>query len=245
MLILVINLDREEKRLLHMRDEFSAHGLEFQRVAAVDARNLSDEVIASRRKGAPNFYELGAGEVACFLSHRRCWEIAADSAETHTLVCEDDLFLGKDAGSVLADRAWMPEDDGIVKVEASRFRIMLGKRAVSEVQGRSVHALYRDYAGAGAYVLSRTCARELLDMTESFCDPVDQFLFNRTIPGWHGRPVYQLVPAVAIQEVFLKPRSGQALGSALQGERRTKRRTGLGKLRREVTRPFEQVAGVV
>lgn len=245
MLILVINLDREKKRLQHMRKEFSALGLAFQRVAAVDAARLSDETIAAYRKGKPNFYELGVGEVACFLSHRKCWEIAAESAENHTLVCEDDLFLGENAGEVLASGDWMPADGGIVKVEASRFKTLVGKVPVAEIAGHGVFALHRDYAGAGAYIISRDCARELLALTETFCDPADQFLFNRTVPGWHGRPIYQLMPAVAIQEVFLKPASGQALGSALQGERRTKRRTGFDKLRREAARPFEQLGGVI
>lgn len=241
MKILVINLDRSPDRLAHMRKVFDAQGLSFERVPAVDAQNLSPEEIARWRQGEPNFYELGPGEVGCFLSHRKCWEIAAASPEPFTVICEDDIFLGRNAAAVLGSHDWIPRDAGIVKLEGSRPKVLLGKRSAGEVDGRTLYPLLRDFTAAGCYMVSRTCAARLVAATETFCDPVDQYLFAGNLPYSHGQPVLQLVPAVAIQEFFLTTPSDLKLGSALRGERRAKRRTGFEKFRREVIRPFEKI----
>lgn len=240
MKILVINLDRSPDRLAHMRKVFDAQGLSFERVPAVDAQNLSPEEIARWRQGEPNFYELGPGEVGCFLSHRKCWEIAAASPEPFTVICEDDIFLGRNAAAVLGSHDWIPRDAGIVKLESIRHKVLVEKAKRAEVDGRTVHRLLRDFAASGCYLISRDCAARLVLASETFCDPLDQYLFNGDLPYSHGEPVLQLVPAVAIQEFFLTTPSDLKLGSALRGERRAKRRTGLEKLKREITRPFKQ-----
>jgi len=242
MKILVINLDRSPDRLQHMRTVFGEQGLAFERVPAIDAKTLSEAEIARWRQGTPNFYELGSGEVGCFLSHRKCWEMAAANPEPFTVICEDDIFLGRNAAAVLSDHRWIPAHAGIVKLEASRHKVLLGKDKAAEIDGRSLHLLLRDFTAAGCYLVSRQCAARLVAATETFCDPVDQYLFNGNLPHSHGEPVFQLVPAVAIQEFFLRNPSDMTLGSALRGERRAKRRTGFEKIRREIARPFQKLA---
>lgn len=242
MKILVINLDRSPDRLEHMHKVFAEQGLSFERVSAVDANNLSAEEIMLWRQGEPSFYELGAGEVGCFLSHRKCWEIAAASSEPYTVICEDDIFLGHNAAAIFGSFAWLPDDAGIVKLEASRHKVLIGTEKAAEIDGRTLHPLLRDFTAAGCYLISRQCAAHLVAMTNTFCDPVDQYLFNGNLPYSHNEKILQLVPAVAIQEFFLRNSSEMTLGSALRGERRDKRRTGLEKLKREVSRPFEKIA---
>src|SRR5690606_23429838 len=87
----------------------------------------------------------------------------------------------------------------------------------------------------------RDCAARLVLASDTFCDPLDQYLFNGDLPYSHGEPVLQLVPAVAIQEYFLTGPGNMTLDSTLRGERRAKRRTGFEKLRREVARPFQKL----
>lgn len=242
MRILVINLDRSPDRLGHMHSVFAERGLSFERVAAVDAHDLGEEEIARWRQGVPSFYVLGAGEVGCFLSHRKCWQIAAASREPFTVICEDDIFLGRNADAILGRHDWIPTGAGIVKLEVIRQKVLLGRQPVVWVEGRSVHRLLRDFAGSGCYVVSREGAARLLVATTSFCDPVDQYLFHGGLPHSHGEAVFQLVPGIAIQEYFLRRPFGLALGSTLQGERRTKRRTGMKKIAREICRPLERTA---
>jgi len=241
MKILVINLDRSPERLAHMRAMFSEAGLSFERVPAVDSRELTDEDIAKWRQGVPNFYELRAGEVACFLSHRRCWEIAAANDDHFTVICEDDIYLGRNAAAVLSSSRWIPGNVGIVKLEASGRPAIVSRDEAARIDNRKLHRLHHDTSGSACYLISAACARRLLEKTYTFCDPVDQHLFNSELPYTHGEAVFQLVPAPAIQEFLLKRKGTATLGSTLRGERPNKRRTGLRKIMRELTRPFEKL----
>ncbi|WP_299934586.1 glycosyltransferase family 25 protein [uncultured Nitratireductor sp.] len=242
---LVINLERETSRLAHMRRVFGEQGLDFEVIKAVDAKELSLEHLEVGRVGEPRFYELGAGEVACFLSHRKCWEIAASSDSQYTVICEDDLYLGDNAAAIFGDSNWIPAGTGIVRLEACRPKHLVGTRAVASFSGRQLHVLFRAYAGAGAYILERGFASELIREAEFFSDPVDQFLFNPDRLARRDRVFYQLSPAVAIQEYFLKPETERELGSVLRGERRAKRLVGLSKLQREIGRPVKQFSSFV
>lgn len=242
MKVLVINLDRSPERLEHMRKMFGEQGHSFERVAAVDAKALSQAEIARWRQGTPNFYELGPGEIGCFLSHRKCWEMAAASLDPFTVVCEDDIFLGRNADAIFSGCDWVPAGAGIIKLEASHPKVLLGKDKVAEIDGRSLHLLLRDFTGASCYLVSRDCAARLVAATTTFSDPVDQYLFNGNLPYSHGESVLQLVPAIAVQETFLRNLSELTLDSALRNERRARRRTGLEKFRREILRPFEKLA---
>lgn len=214
---LVINLERETARLGHMRKVFGEQGLDFTVVKAVDAKLLSQEELKVGRTGTPRFYELGAGEIACFLSHRKCWEIAAQSEDAYTIICEDDIFLGENASAIFGDESWIPADAGVVRLEACRPKTLIGKAAVSTVAGRKVHPLRVAHAGAGAYLISRSCAQVLHANSRAFCDPVDQFLYSSRSFFDDSLVIYQVNPSPAIQEVFL--RKDRILGSSLFGER--------------------------
>ncbi|MBY8917418.1 glycosyltransferase family 25 protein [Nitratireductor sp. L1-7-SE] len=214
---LVINLERETARLAHMRRVFGEQGLDFEVVKAVDAKLLSPEQLKAGRTGKPRFYELGAGEIACFLSHRKCWEIAAKSEDAYTIVCEDDIFLGENAAAIFGDDGWIPEGAGVVRLEACRPKTLIGKAAVSTVAGRKVHPLRVARAGAGAYLISRSCAQVLHTNSRVFCDPVDQFLYSSGLFHKKSFGIYQIDPSPAIQEVFLK--NDRVLGSSLFKER--------------------------
>ncbi|WP_367718462.1 glycosyltransferase family 25 protein [Nitratireductor sp. GISD-1A_MAKvit] len=242
---LVINLERETDRLAHMRRVFGEQGLDFEVVKAVDATQLSQRELEAGRSGEPRFYELGAGEIACFLSHRKCWEIAAKHRDAYTIICEDDIFLGENASAVFGNADWVPTGTALVRIEACRPKSLIGNRPVAQVGGRQLFPLFKAFAGAGAYVISREIATEFLEDTKVFGDPVDQFLFNPERIEGRGLKFLQLNPAVAIQEYFLKPEEHRELGSALRSERRGKRRSGVAKLTREALRPFQQFSSFV
>lgn len=214
---LVINLERETARLAHMRKVFGEQGLDFTVVKAVDAKLLSPEDLKVGRTGKPRFYELGAGEIACFLSHRKCWEIAAQSEDAYTIICEDDIFLGENASAIFGDASWIPADAGVVRLEACRPKTLIAKAAVSTVAGRKVHPLRLAHAGAGAYLVSRRCAQMLFANSRVFCDPVDQFLYSSGLCSKQEFETYQIDPSPAIQEIFLK--KDRSLGSSLFKER--------------------------
>src|SRR5690606_7861017 len=118
------------------------------------------------------------------------------SPEPFTVICEDDIFLGRNAAAVLGGSNWIPADAGIVKLEVIRQKVLVTKHASGEIDGRYVHRLLRDFAGSGCYVISRKSAARLGAVSATFCDPIDQYLFNGNLPYSHGETVFQLVPGV-------------------------------------------------
>ncbi|TPM24261.1 glycosyltransferase family 25 protein [Mesorhizobium sp. B2-3-5] len=101
------DLDRSVDRLTGVTAEFSRIGIQFERVAGVDAAT-----------GAPFIAPpLTEAEVCCFLSHRRCWQIIVDGPDQYGAVFEDDVVFSHDAGSLLADDIWIPRGADVVKLE--------------------------------------------------------------------------------------------------------------------------------
>lgn len=221
------------------------HGLPFTRVRAVDGRLLTpDEIRALSRPKRIAAGFLVPGEIGNFLSHRACWRAAAAGPDDHTLILEDDVHIGADAGAILSRTDWIPADADIVKLETFE-ETRLGRVVASTVSGREVRRLRGRHLGAAAYIVSRRIAPKLLSMSESFGDPVDHFLFDPVLPDFHSLKVYQLVPALFRQDDNggWTEASHPALRSNLADERRPlrPRLDRRQKIVREFKRPFLRI----
>lgn len=246
----LINLDRSPQRLAHMRETFAGLGLDFVRVPAVDGRQLDEGELNGRLSGNGRFYRLGPGEVGCFLSHRRFWEIVSAGDDDYAAVFEDDIHLSQVAKEVLPRSDWIPADADIVKLETTVVPTLVDRVPKHIVADRRIVRLRGNHTGTAGYIISRDGARKLLSMSEMFADPVDQFMFNVDLPAFRKLTIYQIEPALCAQDWAVeKERSVSALASLLKDERSThfapKKRTGLAKLKREFTRPFERMGVVV
>jgi glycosyl transferase family 25 len=196
----LINLDRVPERLALMEERFAAHGATFERVPAVDARLLSDADIARHVDGIGYWGRLSRSEVACFLSHRLCWQRIADRDLPYALVLEDDVRLGEDVGELLAQIHWIPEDADLVKLETSLKPVWLDRSVAARVASRSVTRLYSSHDCTAAYVVSLATARRLLRETERFRDEVDELLFTERSALSRSLTIYQMDPAPFAQE---------------------------------------------
>ena len=246
MKILVINLDRSPERLQRMASLLAGLHLQFDRVAAVDGRALSKAEMRGWVHEMGHFYRLRAGEIGCFLSHRKCWEIAARGAPGEfTIVLEDDIIFGRNAGEILSTSGWIPADADIIKLETNLHRTYTDRAPAASVSARKIVRLRAAHVNAAAYAISSGAAKRLLTMSESFCDPVDHFLFDPVSPAFRELVIYQLTPAVYVQDGNASNPTLVASDSTLHQERRENRRTGIAKLRRELERPFEQGAALL
>jgi glycosyl transferase family 25 len=243
MKILVINLDRSPKRLQRMAWLLSGLDLAFDRVSAVDGRKMDEDDQSRWVPGPGHYYRLRAGEIGCFLSHRKCWEIAArGEADEYTTVLEDDILLGKDANVLLSNADWIPADADIVKLETNLHRTYIDRSRTEAAAGRKVTRLRGRHTGTAGYAISSQAAAKLLSMSETFSNPVDHFLFNPVSRSFHQITIYQLTPAVCVQAENIGDSSDDISRSTLHPERRKNRRTGVAKLKRELKRPLEQGA---
>lgn len=245
--IYLINLERSPERLARMAQLFSEMGVSFTRVEAIDGTSLPTGPGSPVPTRPGKFYQLGAGETACFLSHLECWRAAASGEAAYSAVFEDDAHFGQSAGELLSKSDWIPEDADIVKLETTLVRTLFDKSPAKRIAGRSVSRLRGTHAGGCGYIISRQAARKLIEGCEGFVDPVDQYIFNTGSNVWPSLKIYQLTPAICIQDMFLdEGTANSGLESTLGRERPAiQRPNGARKLLKELVRPLSRFATMV
>jgi glycosyl transferase family 25 len=240
MKLFVINLDRRPDRLARMSEIFDRLGLRFDRVSAVDGSLFSADDL-KRLRGTD---KARPGETACFLSHRECWRRIVDEDLPCAAIFEDDLHIGDGAADLLASDDWIPGNADIIKIETMNRPTKMDKSAVALAGDRKLHRLRSTHVGAGGYILTRKGAEKLLEESRVFDNPVDHFMFNFQLPSAGSSVIFQLFPAVCVQDFFLDKQaiSPLGLGSDLHDER-TMKPKGFRKAWREIKRPVIQLAG--
>jgi glycosyl transferase family 25 len=240
MRVLVINLDRAPERLKHINEIFAAAGVPFERVAAVDGKLLSPEELAKWRQGPTYFGGLSDAELACYLSHRKCWEIAAASSEP-TVIFEDDVYLGRDAREALLRNDWIPDDADVVKIEKHMYPLLVDRATKSAVAGRQLLRMRGLNNGGGGYILTPRSAKRLLEAVVAIGDPFDQVLFNPRLPLFTSLAIYQLTPALSVQDCILN-NFGPGMKFETSLPRHKPSRKGIDSLKRRIEAPFENAA---
>jgi glycosyl transferase, family 25 len=226
MRVFVINLDRHPERLAHMHGQLRE--VTFERISAVDGT-----------KSQPTQKGLTRFELACLASHQNAWRQFLNGSEEHACFLEDDLHIRPDLEALIGDEAWIPSDAHSVKLDTYLQRVKLGE-ARSAPGGREVARLYTRHESSAAYLLSREGAKKYLELTATPILPADYSLFPKN-PRKVGLRIYQLTPAIAIQDHLLKTEDGgQTIGSAM-ARSGAPRPPKLKKLSRETARLVEQV----
>jgi glycosyl transferase, family 25 len=232
MRIFLINLDRSADRLAHMRAQLN--GMSVERISAIDGSNDPPTT-----KGITRF------ELACLESHKIAWRKFLNSPERHACFLEDDLHIWPGFAALIGGDAWIPKDAHSVKLDTYLQKIEIGERRAA-LGGREVARLYSRHQSSAAYILTREGAARYLELTADASLPADYALFPVN-PRRLGLCIYQLSPAVAIQDHLLSPgEGGQAFMTAMAGGDRSalKRSSTLLKLGRESGRLASQFAGL-
>jgi glycosyl transferase family 25 len=235
----LINLDRNPERLTHMHAVLQRAGIAYERIGAVDGRTLTRLELS--RAGA----NLSPGEVGCVLSHRIAWQRIARGDEDYGVVLEDDFHASRAMGGFCSDTQWIPPDADIVTLEAGRRPVALAREGARTHMGRRIRRMLSTHSGAAAYVISRKAARILLDRSERPTGAPDAIAFDPALPGSPALCIYQVEPALCIQDAFL-PRGQQtaSLASNLQDDRqKTRRRQSrpVSTIIREVKYPLSKL----
>jgi glycosyl transferase, family 25 len=234
MKIYLINLDRHQDRLEHMRRQLN--GLAFERIPAVDGSN-----------DPPTTRGLSRFELACLESHKIAWRQFLNSPEDHACFLEDDVHIWPGFAALVGEEAWIPKDAHSVKLDTYLQKVELGERRVA-IGARQVARLYTRHQSSAAYILTREGAARYVDLTTDASLPADYALFPSN-PRRLGLRIYQLSPAIAIQDHLLPPEEGaQAFATAMAGNEKSAARqpsSTLLKLGRESGRLASQFAGLV
>lgn len=175
----LINLKRSEDRLKVM-DGFLKHfGIHYERVEAVDAQELPDnvyEVVTTPNIEYP--HHLRSGEIACFLSHRSCWQKLVDSNSDWALIFEDHCDFSPLADQYLKSTDWIPQECELVQLIYSKSPVF-SCRQINLQDGNVLAALScSSPIGCSAYFISRSAAKHALKEAQKITCPVDNFLFG-------------------------------------------------------------------
>lgn len=132
-------------------------------------------------------YDMRRNEIACFLSHRNAWK-ACVQAGRPALVLEDDVQLGE---GIAQFAQLVPLVHELIDYLGERTLVRLGNGRFRQQcvplhplgQGVQLVRFKGDPLSAFAYVLTPHVATKLLQASETFFVPVDDFLWR----GWdHG-----------------------------------------------------------
>ena len=240
----VISLQSATERREHINNEFGKHNVNFEFFDALtpDTAESYAQSLGLNLDDA----SLTPGELACMMSHVAIWKKAIDNHIPYVTIFEDDVFLGVDANSLLNNSEWINSDWNIIKIEAfakkallstTQCEILSNKRRITQLKGKNL--------GAAGYIISVRGARLLLDyiLTRKL-QPIDEIIFDIFIKQ-DIEPVYQMIPALCVQEMILKSRRNELnLPSSLEQERKKRmkleKKKGWLKVKRETSRVFLQ-----
>lgn len=251
----LINLDRSPDRLSAMRESFGKVGLGFERIAAVDGRELGEADRAAFLDGTKNTF-LEPEEIGGFLSHFATWKRIAREGHLHAAIFEDDITISDNLPPLLRDARWIPQDADLIKLEAFAgcpAKLTLSARAWPIQYGFALRRLFSWHAGTAGYIVTRRGVRRLIECYPLMVGPVDHDLFDPECATFARLTTYQVVPALCVQhqagaEVStpkfqsLIPRRRYGKSAAIVGGDgpASKVNSLRAKIVREIKRPFIQ-----
>lgn len=176
--VFLINLDRSTDRLARCAPLLDRLGLPWERVPGVEGKRLPPEQLAALNPHpAPHgewFRPLTPGEIGCFLSHLRCWQLIEERGLDCAIVLEDDFDVHEACTpgtlEALARSATGPAPWDVLKLT----RLRKGARTVASLE----HGLALCLGGKGpedgcGYMVSRRGAARLTPRREHLLRPVD------------------------------------------------------------------------
>ena len=241
---IVISLKTATARREHIVQEFGKQNIGFEFFDALTP-DLARPLAEKMQLNVEDEYLTG-GELACFMSHVSVWQKMVDEQIPHLAIFEDDVYLGKDAAELLNNAGWINPNWDIIKTEAFADQVFLGKTQSEIANGsRQVVQLIGKNLGTAGYILSLEGAQKYLEYVKKIqLIPLDQVMFDEFIRHTF-HPVYQMTPALCIQEMMLFPEKKTTLSSDLLAERKARmkkqKKKGWAKVQLEVLRILKQV----
>jgi GR25 family glycosyltransferase involved in LPS biosynthesis len=227
----VIHLRRATKRGEHVRGLIERLPVKAEIIDAVDALDMSNtdiDAVYKRSLHRPHYpFELRVSEVACFLSHRKAWQTIVDRNLDAGLVIEDDVDVD-DAGFAAQLTLAL---EGMKSGDYIRFPCWSRGEKGREIAKEGVNSIIApELPGLGMQMqlVGRDAAKALLAATERFDRPVDTTIQMRWL---HPIRVLSARP-ITIREIDFN-----LGGTVVQG----KNKTLLGRLGREILRPYYRV----
>lgn len=169
--ILVINLDRDQDRLEHIKKTLQKYGLQDRliRIPAI----LGSELTKDDLKTINNPITMQSGAIGCGMSHKNAWKYMIDNNIPHALILEDDATINELI--LKLDNIIIPDNWDVVYVgyhmrggdnTCSRIANIKDREHIKHVNNNVLkYEFNTEYiVGCYGYILSQKSARKLYDI---------------------------------------------------------------------------------
>jgi glycosyl transferase family 25 len=203
---LVINLDKDTRRLTHMAGQLNNSCFQWERIPATDQATVA----ALRHKSEWRFFSgrCSDSEIACAISHSTAWGRALEKDLPFALILEDDVIFSNDAFGTL-QAIWPILNNiefDVIKIETFLGGIKVSRKNLPIGAKHRLCTLHGNHAGSAAYILSNNACKRLVDLVPHFSRAMDLELFDRNDSYLR---ILQLEPAIAVQDGVLHGRNGE------------------------------------
>ena len=166
MKIFVLNLARAADRRAVMLGRLQAMGWPAEILPAIDGARVDRKSLPADT--APG---LSAGEIGCYLSHRRFWETVVERQLDHAILLEDDVIISPDLLRIAEEIAALALPFDAVRLSA--LETVRGIPMVTLSGGQRLVLPNKNPSGAQGYLVSQAGARRLLARLAVPKQPVD------------------------------------------------------------------------
>ena len=189
--VFLINLDRSKQRLIDSTAQLDRLKVSFRRISAIDGSelNIADVAAFKDRDFAGYYKQLSLAEYACYLSHRKCWQVIQDESIEYAVILEDDCVLQSGFVECLQDLPSIPIDWECLKLTEFPIKRVVLKQLLYKTW--QVCAYNKAPSRTGAYAISLSGAKKMLAHSTKILRPVDvdfQYVWE------HGVDIYGLKP---------------------------------------------------
>lgn len=173
--IFYINLASRPDRRDFMESQLRKLGLEGKRIEAVTPADISPEDIARYCNGEnPSF--LRKNELACTMSHERCWQTMLDMGAERALIFEDDVKLSSRLPAFLSTVDAI--DAELIRIDALGGTIRVYPVHETTPDGIALRRFRSAPIGSAGYIVSRSGAQKFLGHPALRHRPVDLVLYD-------------------------------------------------------------------
>ena len=174
MQVIVISLKKSAERRKQAESTLNNTGLKWSFLDAIDGATLDKKNNAhvSLKTKQLCGYELSAGEVGCFLSHKRAWEQCIKYNQV-TLILEDDFKLTSTFNEIIDILT-----NHLTSWELLRLQGLYETNhlTLATYDGVSLNKNIGDSVGATAYLIKPSAAKRLLECSNNIYEPLDHYL---------------------------------------------------------------------
>ncbi len=173
MKILIINRNLDVARYEFQSTQLNNLGLSFEKITAIEKNDLDEATIEKYQNSWQR--PLRVAEIACTLSHHKCWQLVAKLDEA-CLVIEDDACISNKLPELLGALS-VKGSYNFISLETRRRDKFLSKQNTPIIDNYVLHGLLYDKGGSAGYIIWPDAAKSLLErLKEKGASPADAFL---------------------------------------------------------------------